>query len=293
MSFGNGQGGNSHVFSGNERSSAQGRPATRRHRFILGLFHPAGIGEIWRTPVKTPGTGFTRYRINGMFALVLVLGNGLYRDLLGTDRRVGPGDLIAVFPEVPHQYGPEARDIWDELFVAFDGAAFESWRGHGLDPAHPVWALPQPEEWAARFISILRMPVTNMAESCVAAAAIHHLIADALAARPKLSDTHEWLESACLALSGGHGAPSLQEIAKSHGLGYETFRKTFKAATGESPARYRRRMRLAQASVMIQRADLSLSLIADALDFCDGFHLSKAFKVQYGYPPAQLNRGEL
>ncbi len=241
---------------------------------------------------KTAGTGFSRYRIHGMFALVLVLGNGTYRDPHGTHRRVSKGDLIVVFPDAPHQYGPEPGDVWDELFLSFDGASFEAWRAHGLDPAHPVWALPDPEQWTARFLSLLRMPVMSMPESCAAAAAIHLLIADALAARPPGNESHEWLQTACLALSAGTGAPSLQEIARNLGLGYETFRKTFKMVTGESPARYRRRMRLAQATLMIQRADLSLDRIADALDFCDGFHLSKAFKLQYGYPPAQIRRHE-
>lgn len=225
-----------------------------------------------------------------MFALVQVLGKGRYRDELGHDRRVSPGDLIVVFPELGHQYGPEGNDIWDEVFVSFDGAAFEGWRAFGLDPAHPVWSLPGNEDWSGRFFDILGMPVTKRSEACAAANAIHLLIADAVAARPSDESAHSWLENARQALSCGIGAQSLQEIAQSAGLGYETFRKTFKKETGESPAHYRRRMRLAQAAMMMQRADLTLEMIADALDFCDAFHLSKAFKLHYGYSPAQQRR---
>jgi transcriptional regulator GlxA family with amidase domain len=115
------------------------------------------------------------------------------------------------------------------------------------------------------------------------------LIADVLAARP--AEAEDWLETARQALSGGVGAPSLQEIAANAGLGYETFRKAFKAATGESPARYRRRQRLAQAALMMQRADLSLEMIAGALGFCDAFHLSKAFKQEHGVSPASHRAG--
>jgi transcriptional regulator GlxA family with amidase domain len=49
-------------------------------------------------------------------------------------------------------------------------------------------------------------------------------------------------------------------------------------------------MRLAQAALMLRRADLSLDMIAGALDFCDAFHLSKAFKLQYGISPAEQRK---
>jgi AraC-like DNA-binding protein len=253
---------------------------------------PPGLIRFGGRLFNTGGTGFSRYRVHGMFALVLVLGEGAYRDKLGTNRRVTTGDLIVVFPDLAHQYGPEAGDVWDELFISFEGSAFDQWRVHGLDPAHPIWSLPNPEDWAARFISILLMPLTSKSESCATASAIHLLIADALAMRPPDGDPNQWLETACQALSGGTGAPSLQEIATNLGQGYETFRKTFRTAMGESPARYRKRKRLAQATIMLKRMDLSLEMIADALDFCDGFHLSKAFKAEYGYSPADLRRQE-
>jgi len=241
---------------------------------------------------RTGGTGFAKFRVYGMYALVLVTGEGAgrYRDDRGNDRRVTAGDLIIVFPDVPHQYGPESGDVWEEVHVTFDGAAFEGWRAHGLDPAHPVWSLPSHEDWAARISELWQMPVATRSESCAAASAIHLLIADALAVRPDDANDTPWLEAACQALGDGMGAPSMVEIAKQAGLGYETFRKTFKSVTGESPARYRMRMRLAQAQLMLQRPDLSLEMIANALDFCDAFHLSKAFKSHYGISPSQERR---
>lgn len=238
----------------------------------------------------TSGTGFTRYRVYGMYALVLLReGGGRYRDRRGADRLLKAGDLIVVFPEVPHQYGPEAGDVWDEVFLSFEGAAFEGWRARGLDPAHPVWSLAPHGAWTRRFLDVLEMPAATMPGACAVAAAVHGLIADALAARP--AEAEDWLEPARQALSGGAGAPSLHDIAANAGLGYETFRKAFKTATGEAPARYRRRQRLAQAALMMQRADLSLEMIAAALGFCDAFHLSKAFKQEHGLSPAAHRAG--
>lgn len=250
-----------------------------------GPLTPIGSVKFGGCLTGASGTGFTRYRVYGMYALVFLRqGGGRYRDRRGADRRLKAGDLIIVFPELPHQYGPEAGDVWDEVFLSFEGPAFEGWRAHGLDPAHPVWALEPHDTWARRFSEVLELPVATRSESCAAAAAVHRLIADALAARPAAAA--DWLEPARQALSGGAGAPSLPEIAAKAGLGYETFRKVFKSATGEAPARYRRRQRLAQAALMMQRADLSLEMIAAALGFYDAFHLSKAFKQEHGHSPA-------
>lgn len=270
-------------------------PVMRNHPFpaaiipMAGPKTPIGNAEFGGRLQGSHGTGFAQYRVYGMYALVFLLhGGGRYRDRRGVDRRLSAGDLLVVFPEHPHQYGPEAGDDWDEVFIAFKGAVFEGWRANGLDPVNPVWSLSEPDTWAQRFFDILRMPHTSMTEATAVAAAIHQLIADALARRPARRE--DWLENACQLLSGGADAPDIPDIAATAGMSHERFRKGFKSATGESPTAFRRRCRLAQAVLMLQRSDLKLDMIAESLGFCDGFHLSKAFKAEYGHPPSAIRR---
>lgn len=238
------------------------------------------------------GTGFSRFRIYGMYALILLLGSsrGRFKDKLGTNRRIEAGDLIVVFPDMPHQYGPEPGDSWEEVFIAFEGAAFEGWTAHGLDPAHPVWKLDPLSEWSHRFFELLT-PAASGTDSCRIAAAIHCLIADAIAAKSTTASGPPWLETVCQALAAGAAAPSLVETARMSGLGYESFRKAFKSATGESPVRFRSRMRISQAKMLLQRTDLSLEAIAHSLGYCDAFHLSKAFKKETGSSPRDFRNG--
>jgi|LakMenE18May11ns_1017448.scaffolds.fasta_scaffold9788278_2 AraC-like DNA-binding protein len=256
---------------------------------LAGPPNPIGNAEFGGHLRGTTGTGFSQFRVYGMYALVLLLGGGgRYRDRRGTDRRLAPGDLVVVFPEYPHQYGPESGDDWDEVFIAFKGAAFEGWRSHGLDPSHPVWRVDSLPTMTWRFFEILRMPTSSLEDSTAVATAIHCLIANLLAQRPLARE--DWLEKSKQLLGGGNDTPTPQEIAGTLGMSHDHFRKTFKAATGESPSSFRRRRRLAQAALMLQRSDLKLDMIAESLGFCDGFHLSKAFKSEYGQSPAMFRR---
>ena len=257
---------------------------------LSGPPNPIGNAEFGGHLRGTTGTGLSQFRVYGMYALVLLLGGGgRYRDRRGMDLRLSPGDLVVVFPEHPHQYGPEAGDDWDEVFIAFKGAAFEGWRSHGLDPSHPVWRVDSLPTMARRFFKILRMPTSSLEDSTAVATSIHCLIADSLAQRPLARE--DWLEKSKQLLGGGGDSPTPQEIAAMLGMSHDHFRKTFKAATGESPSSFRRRRRLAQAALMLQRSDLKLDMIAESLGFCDGFHLSKAFKSEYGQSPAMFRSG--
>lgn len=76
-------------------------------------------------------------------------GTGRYRDA-GHDEPLGAGSLVVVHPGHPHWYGAD-RGGWDEVFVVFDGVAFEpgapAWRAHGRPaararPAGPPVAAP-------------------------------------------------------------------------------------------------------------------------------------------------------
>lgn len=258
---------------------------------LSGPSGPLGSVEFGGRLCGTSGTGFSQFRVYGMYALVLLLdGGGRYRDRLGVDRRLSPGDLFMVFPDHAHQYGPEAGEHWDEVFIAFKGAAFEAWRSHGLAPSHPIWNIDPPHAVARRMIGILNMPATTLSQSTAMAAAVHQLIADLIERRP--TGREDWLERAGQLLGGGSGSPTPPEIARMLGISHDHFRKIFKAATGQSPSAYRRRSRLAQAALMLQRTDIKLDMIAECLGFCDGFHLSKAFKAEYGQAPADYRRNQ-
>lgn len=65
-------------------------------------------------------------RVLGSYAIVyLVDGGGRFRDANGLSLAVEPGDLLLIFPELGHSYGPVGRSHWSELYLVFDGPVFD------------------------------------------------------------------------------------------------------------------------------------------------------------------------
>jgi AraC-like DNA-binding protein len=237
------------------------------------------------------GTGLRGYRQYGMYAVVLIQsGEGIYRDARGAEIPLVAGDVIIVFPELPHHYGPLPGGRWDEIFIAFSGAAFNAWRAHGLDPAHPVWKVRSVKAETARLLRILESKKETFGEMCRVVASLHELLADWLARRPSTSREPDWLEPARRALAYAQERKSTAEIARQCGLHPDAFRRAFRQHTGESPSEFRRNQRLALARDFLRRRDLSLAQIAEVLGFFDAFHFSKLFKKRFGISPALFRK---
>ena len=99
-------------------------------------------------------------RVLGSYAAVYLLdGSGRYVDANGVSRAVRAGDLILLFPELAHGYGPERASGWTEFYLVFDGLIFDLWRSERLlDPARPIRHLEPIDHWLRRFQSVLGAP---------------------------------------------------------------------------------------------------------------------------------------
>src|SRR5688500_18686630 len=78
-----------------------------------------------------PRPRWPKMRVFGAYATVYVYeGGGYYDDANGLRHAVAAGDLILVFPDLPHCYVP-GDGGWSELFLVFEGAAFDLWTTQG------------------------------------------------------------------------------------------------------------------------------------------------------------------
>lgn len=84
---------------------------------------------------------------------------------------------------------------------------------------------------------------------------------------------------------------TLSRLTAEAGLGETLFRREFRKATGLAPARFIRIARLHAAAQMIEQGTYTLAAIAEQLNFSSPFHLSAAFKQQFGTSPSARTTG--
>jgi AraC-like DNA-binding protein len=239
-----------------------------------------------------------RLRSYDVADLVLVTrGEGLYKDASRKKHVVKQGDAILVFPGTPHWYGPQKGQIWDEVYVAFDGPLFDAWFRSGLlSPENPIRHLGSAIDdkaswlllWIERFVEM-----TDQKQQLQALVALMGLVSEiALGEGMRPSEQNTWLGKAQSMLCHDlRDDVDLSKVADEMGMSYEAFRKRFLAYAGVSPLRYRNGRKIEAAKQLIRYSpQTSNKEIADALGFSDEFHFSKRFRQIAGVTPQAFRR---
>jgi len=236
-------------------------------------------------------------RILGKYALILIQGgNGYYADGNGIEKALQAGDLILVFPEIPHAYGPAKGSDWQHSYVVFEGPQFDLLReARIIRPEEPIWHLEPVEYWKRRLEEVFQSntrPNKNAATRAIGQ--FSFLISDMSAtfAETSQSPGDVWFEESMHLLSGPSGTVWLepQAVAQRVGLNYENFRKQFAKRSGESPAQFQKKRRIEHACAAIYQHSHSFKELADELGFCDAFHFSKVFRQVTGDTPSAFRK---
>ncbi len=260
----------------------------------------SGVGDIQLAGMLSNVAGIdpNAMRVLGSYALILmVAGEGYYRDATGNISDLRPGDAVVVFPDLAHAYGPKPGTDWTQIYYVFTGAQFDLWRDSGLlRPEDPVLRLGSADYWQQRLLAVVK------GEPLAAAGAPLRSLGRFLEVLAEMLATHResgrepgrdsWYEKS-LRLLGHRGASgwlTSHDVARAVGLSYENFRKRFAQTSGESPGVYQKRRRLDWACAAIYHGEHSIKQIADELGFCDVFHFSKAFKQGVGTTPSEYRR---
>lgn len=275
---------------------AQRSSASSASDLLLGSGERVRLGAVTRAGhlvKRDPGLDFKHgLRTLQDYAVILLLaGEGRYRDAHGFTTRVSTGDLIWVFPGVGHAYGPEAGDRWEEIYLVFTGSMFDGWLEAGLvNPKRPIWRADPVAAWHRRLAGVIpsQHPIGELA-ALAAAGRLQAVIADLAAQQASPPNAPAgapaWLDAARDRLKNGE---SPEAVARSLKLGYDSFRKRFAAATGLAPGRFQMLRRIELACTLLRDDSLPLKTIAERTGFADEFHFSKRFRQIVGQPPGQF-----
>lgn len=224
------------------------------------------------------------------YALVyLTAGGGFFRDPAG-ERDVAAGDLLLLFPDLVHGYGPRSGGTWSERFLVFHGPVFAQLETDGiLDRRQGVWHLGGDPLWREAFDDLAGRFHAPAIDQAWCVARIHLLIVEA--ARRAAHRDGDFIAAASAALAEDEAClRPLAAIAADFGLSEQVFRKRFAERVGIPPARWRQRRRIERAKHLLLTGDDPLATIADRLGWCDQFFFARQFKQATGQAPGAFRR---
>jgi AraC-like DNA-binding protein len=287
-----------------QRAIVGGRASVRRYWLLFDSPLAPGPGCLVRSSRITDSWGMRprleqdpafRRTLDWHGLVYVHRGSGTFYDAHGS-RPVRAGDLICLFPGVPHAYGPDVDERWDEINVDFSGPAFAAWQGPGmLDPDEPVRHLEPIGYWLARFNELVGsvsrahgMP--TLRDTGRLLELIAHMIADWQPTADK--SAARWLDEVEARLDEipvGHEI-DFERVAADFDLGEQAFRKKFRRLTGFTPAQYRARRLIEQACLMLEQSTATCREIARLLGFDSEFYFSRRFKQFVGTSPRDYRR---
>lgn len=252
----------------------------------------ARIEASWGMTLRLAREPEYRRTIDTLSFTYVLNGQGILRDAT-RQYDVGAGDLLTLFPGIPHVYGPLPGERWDEITVFLDGPVFAAWVQKGLlDPQYPLHRMEPINYWLERFHQVLLPLARNKGEQTPNDwGRMVGLIAEmtSLWQRTVTDPEATWLDRATNCLCGlpeENGQTDWPKMAGVLGVSERTFRRRFKALAGVTPGQYRTHYRMKLARQRLLESDEKVSQTALALGFANEFHFSRRFKQITGISPS-------
>jgi AraC-like DNA-binding protein len=293
-----------------QRAIVGGRRSIRRYWLVFDADAAAGdesaAGRLVRSSRITESWGMrprleqdSRWRrILSCYSLVyLFRGQGVY--FQGPDdpgRPLVAGDVICLFPGIPHAYAPEPGHRWDEINIDFVGPVFDAWQMPGLlDPAEPIRHLEPIAYWQHQLEDLAAEAASSPGGQGIRGVGRLLELIGRMATdwRPDADKkTSRWIEAAKDRIDTVPAGVAIdcRAIASDFGIGEQMFRKRFRRVTGLTPRQYRSRRIIERACLLLEQTNQTSRSIAAELGFETEFYFSRRFKQLMGVSPREYRQ---
>jgi AraC-like DNA-binding protein len=222
-------------------------------------------------------------------------GEGLFESAASRPIKVTAGQILVLFPGHWHRYQPDRETGWHEYWVDFEGQQADHFFGlAGFEPRNPVVTVGLDEELILAFTQLTelaRMEPFGM-ELLLSAEATRILCRTTALMEARQLGTHQDAAAISLAkaaLLEDSGA-DLQQMARTAGMSYTSFRRLFKASTGFSPRHFQLEHQVHRAKAMLSHSALPIGELAEALGFSSVYYFSQFFKKKTGVAPLAFRK---
>lgn len=223
-----------------------------------------------------------------------VEGEGVFKSAHIKETVIKPGDMFLLFPGEWHTYHPLREAGWKQYWIGFKGKNIDDRVKAGfLSPEKPIYHVGFSTDIIAIFDKAL-----NIADNeypyyqQTLAGMVNYLIGMMYSLERNLelnkkSQQVDIIGKAKIMIRESlETCLTIQEIAKTLGVSYSSFRKLFKEHTGIAPAMYQHNLRLQLAKELLTSTDESIKEIAYRLNFGSPDYFSSKFKAKTGMKPS-------
>jgi AraC-like DNA-binding protein len=209
---------------------------------------------------------------------------------------VREGDVLMLFPHLPHSYYRGDSPRWSECWLMFHGPLFAALEGDGLfERSCSVLRPGLHPALMAEFDDLIRAVHGGDPQGADVLAARCHLLLAEIRRRHELGERQrlgtDFVTRACARLEEQLDQPvDIERLAHSFDLSHQRFRRLFVQQVGTPPVRYRQLRRIDRAKSLLAEGRLSLSDISHSLGYCDVYFFSRQFRRVTGQSPGRFRR---
>lgn len=229
---------------------------------------------------------------NDYYVVFISKGRGIYCSSITKKEEVLAGKCFLMHPGTGHKYRPDPKFGSEEYWVGFNGNFVQQLMNQDIfDPLKPIVDVGLNTEMLVLYNRLIRKTKLSALGYRQQIAGITMQIIGLICSLEK-NDERPYdplgkliAKAKLLIQESFEKSMDMEKLARELPMGYSSFRKAFKNATGSSPNQYHVGLRLERARNLLMMNELNISEISDQTGFESIYYFSKLFKKKNGISP--------